>query len=176
MGNWLNQQTVCYENMRSLDPQTPYKSACNPVLGRCRQELLANGLVKGFSETLSQNIIWKVTKINLILTIHGDRTEWGEASIQQPCSIDGGNRHWCRRVRKQAKEQRRDLKVEGYAREEATRLNFHTALLTLSASSLYLFLSPMHMFSIPTVKNVSSSAICQASLGSSSGCRRQEYR
>lgn len=144
MGNWLNQQTVCYENM-SLDPQTPYKSACNPVLGRCRQELLANGLVKGFSVTLSQNIIWKVTKINLILTIHGDRREWGEASIQQPCSVDGGNRRWCR-SQKTGKETMRDLKVEeGYARAEATRLNFHTALLTLSASSLYLFLSPMHI-------------------------------
>lgn len=47
---------------------------------------------------------------------------------------------------KTGKETMRDLKVEeGYARAEATRLNFHTALLTLSASSLYLFLSPMHI-------------------------------
>lgn len=91
--------------------------------------MLANGLVKGFIETLSQNIIWKVTKINLILTIHEGRRGWGGASIQQPCSMEGRNRYRCRRVRKQAKEQMRDLEVEGYATAKATRLNFHMALL-----------------------------------------------
>lgn len=92
MGNWLNQQTVCYENMRSLDPQTPYKSACNPVLGKCRQELLANGLVKGFSETLSQNIIWKVTKINLILlyTETGQNGERHQSSNRVPWTVETG--------------------------------------------------------------------------------------
>lgn len=114
--------------------------------------MLANGLVKGFGETLSQNIIWKVTKINLILTIYRGRRGRGRASIQQPCFMEGGNRYRCGRVQKQA-----NLEVEGgYARAEATRLNFHTALLeglelehshacTLSASSLCPFLSPMHI-------------------------------